>query len=112
MAKYYVQSGNVRTVVSADDHEKAALWVIHKALQQVVPVYEDGELSPEKKGEAMIIQGVMVLGNEVCISEIGFDRDDSRRLDTFELLVHWHQLMIALDRLARHLEAPLAPESH
>ena len=99
MAKFYIQSGNVRTVISADDGEKAALWVVHKAMQQVVPVYEDDELTPQKKGEIAILEGVMVLGNVVRISQIGFDRSDSTELDTFELMTHWHQLMIALERL-------------
>ncbi|MEM7475935.1 MAG: hypothetical protein AAF483_13160 [Planctomycetota bacterium] len=103
MAKYYVQSGNVKTVISADDSEKAALWIVHKALQQVIPVYEDTELTPDEKSEFSIVQGVMVLGNDIRISEIGFDRTDCEALDTFELLVQWHQLMIALDRLSAHL---------
>lgn len=103
MAKYYVQSGNVRTVVSADNAEKAALWVVHKALQQVVPVYEDAELTTEEKADVALVQGVMVLGNELRISEQGFDRNDSAEFDTFELLVHWHQLMVALERLSKHL---------
>lgn len=100
MAKYYVQSGNVQTVVSADDCEKAALWVIHKALQQVVPVYEDAELTPEEKSDVAVVEGIMVLGNSIKISEIGFDRSDAQELDTFNLVNHWHQLMIALDRLS------------
>ena len=103
MAKFYVQSGNVRTVISADDAEKAALWVVHKALQQVIPVYEEAELSPDQKSEIALVQGILVLGNEIQISEVGFDRSDSHKRDTFELLVHWHQLMIALDRLSTHL---------
>ena len=103
MAKFYVQSGNVSTVISADDAEKAALWVVHKALQQVIPVYEDSELTPDEKSEVTIIQGVMVLGNDIRISEIGFDRTDCQTMDTFDLLVQWHQLMIALDRLSSHL---------
>lgn len=99
MAKYYVQSGNVRTVISAEDSERAAIWVVHKAMQQVVPVYEDDELTPDQKSEVAIVQGVMVLGNQVQVSEIGFDRNDCESLDTFKLVVHWHQLMVALDRL-------------
>jgi hypothetical protein len=104
MAKYYVESGNVRTVVSADDSEKAALWVVHKALQQVMPVYEDSELTPDEKGEVAILNGVMVLGNTFRISEIGFDRADAETLDSFALITQWHQLMIALDRLSDLLE--------
>ena len=46
MAKFYVKSGNFLTTVSADDAEKAALWVVHKAMGQVMPVYDDGELLP------------------------------------------------------------------
>ena len=104
MAKFYVQSGTVRTVISADDAEKAALWVVHKSLQQVVPVYDDIELSPSEKSDVALVQGMMVLGNSIAINEIGFDRDDSTHLDTFELLVQWHQLMVALSRLEEMMD--------
>lgn len=100
MAKYYVQSGNIRTVVSADDAEKAGLWIVHRTMQQVMPVYEDDELSPEQKGEVAVVEGVMVLGNTVKTSELGFDRTDADETDTFDLVQHWHQLMVALSRLA------------
>ncbi len=99
MAKFYVQSGNVRSIIAADDAEKAALWAIHCAMRQVVPVYEDEELSPQEKSQVSVVEGVRVLGNTIKTSEIGFDRPDSTEMDTFELLVHWHQLMIALARL-------------
>ena len=104
MAKYYVQSGTVRTVISADDCEKAALWVVHCTMQQVVPVYDDAELSPQEKGDVAIVQGIMVLGNTVKLSEIGFDRVEAISLDTFELVVQWHQLMVALSRLEQLLD--------
>lgn len=99
MAKYYIQSGTVRTVVSADDQEKAALWTIHKTMQQVVPVYDDVELTASEKNDVALVQGIMVLGNTVKVSEQGFDRDDAEEMDTFELVTHWHQLMMALSRL-------------
>lgn len=108
MAKFYVESGNVRCVVSADDAEKAALWVVHKTLQQVVPVYEDAELTPEQKEGEMLLSGIMVLGNSLRISEMGFDRDDAQSLDTFDTLTHWNQLMVALDRLTAQVEASSA----
>lgn len=99
MAKYYIQSGTIRTVVSADDSEKAALWTVHKTMQQVVPVYDDVELTADEKNDVAMVQGVMVLGDTMQISERGFDRDDAEQRDTFELIAHWHQLMIALARL-------------
>ena len=99
MAKYYVQSGNVRTVIAAQDAEKAALWVVHCAMRQVVPVYDDEEPSPVEKEDLGVARGVRVLGKTIEVSEVGFDRDDCSRLDTFELLVHWNQLMVALEKL-------------
>ena len=99
MAKFYVQSGNTRTLISAEDTEKAALWAVHCTMRQVVPVYDDEELSPDEKSQLSLVDGVRVLGNIIAISELGFDRDDATELDTFEILVQWHQLMIALSRL-------------
>ena len=99
MAKFYVQSGNVQTIISADDSEKAALWAVHCAMRQVVPVYEDEELNPHEKSQLSVTEGVRVLGNSILVNEIGVDRADSTQFDTFELLVHWHQLMVTIDRL-------------
>jgi hypothetical protein len=99
MAKYYVESGNFRTTVSADDAEKAALWVVHKAMGQVMPVYDDHELMPEQKGYVALANGLMVLGNSIRLSELGFESQKCIEMDTFELLTHWHQLMIAVSRL-------------
>ena len=103
MAKYYVESGNVQTVIAADDPEKAALWVVHKAMQQILPVYEDDELTPEEKGQAATLEGLMVLGNVIQLSEVGFGSEMVAELDTFEIVVHWHQLMVALERLSSHM---------
>lgn len=99
MAKFYVQSGNFRTTISADDAEKAALWVVHKAMGQVMPVYDDHEMLPEQKGHVAVANGLMVLGNTVRLSELGFESEAGVEWDTFELLVQWHQLMIAVSRL-------------
>jgi hypothetical protein len=99
MAKFYVQSGTVSTIISAEDAERAALWAVHCAMRQVVPVYEDEELTPDEKSQVGVVQGIMVLGNSIRISEIGFDRSDSLEMDTFEMLVQWHQLMVALAKL-------------
>ncbi len=123
MAKYYLTSGNVRTIISADDAEKAALWVVHKVMQQVLPVFADGsaesgqeahlehtddlpqtlaaQAAPGRKLPATQQQSAAPkqLGSEILISEGGFGGDEVARLDTFELVCHWNQLMVALDRL-------------
>ena len=73
-------------------------------MQQIVPVYEDPELSPEQKSDAAMVEGMLVLGGTIRLSEKGFDRDDAAQLDTFEVVTEWNQLMIALDRLEKLLE--------
>ncbi|GAB5402752.1 MAG: hypothetical protein Aurels2KO_09830 [Aureliella sp.] len=115
MAKYYLASGNVRTIISADDAEKAALWVVHKVMQQVLPVFADGTAEgnlesdgplsitsddePAPKHQTPKQSAPKQLGSEILISEEGFGGDDAARMDTFELVCHWNQLMVALDRL-------------
>lgn len=113
MAKYYVQSGNVSTIISADDAEKAALWVVHRTMQQILPVYDEAQPEPalekltqqgggrlgELGGLARSTPEMMVLGAQIQISEEGFDREDCESLDTFRLVCQWNQLMVALDRL-------------
>ena len=49
----------------------------------------------------------MVLGEEMTLSEVGFDRQDGVRFDTADMVIEWNQLMIALTKL----EAVLNDES-
>lgn len=105
MAKYYIESGNVRTVISAEDPEKAALWVIHKALQQVLPVYEDDQPEVNQKAST---NDLMVLGNKIRLTETGFECTEAVELETLELVNHWTQLMLALEKLEKLASVPAA----
>ena len=103
MSKYYVQSGTMRTVVQADTSRKAALWAVHQAMQQVLPlegnVTESGMLKTESAGPT----GVSVLSQRVSTSERGFDRDDSTSLPTMEVVTEWNDMVVTLDRLEKML---------
>ena len=99
MAKYYVESGTLQLIVQADDPHKAALWAVHRAMQQIVPVYDEVRLSPETKADIALTEGAMVLGEELTLSEVGFDRTDGVSFDTADLVIEWNQLMIALTKL-------------
>ena len=107
MAKFYVQSGNFRTTINAVDAEKAALWAVHKVMEQVLPFQDDLEIPADQKSYKCIEQGLMVLGETMQISQLGFDSADQTVLDTLELQIHWHQLTIALARL----ESMISPSS-
>ncbi len=98
MAKFYVQSGNFQTTINADDSEKAALWVIHKVMEQVMPFFSAEHTST--CGSLNREQGLMILGDHVLVSEQGFDNPNQILFDTFELQTQWQQLTVALAKLA------------
>lgn len=99
MAKFYVQSGNFQSTVTAGDAEKAALWVVHKVMAQVMPFLDNEPTAlptKSKKGG----QNVMILSDTMLVSEQGFDNAEQIEFDTFDLQNQWHQLTVALAKLA------------
>ncbi len=102
MAKYYVESGTMQTIISADDPQKAALLAVHQAIGQTLPLALD-EATPEEKHAQLEFRGVQVLGDEIFLNERGFGRKDGLRLDTYDVVIHWSQLMTALAKLERSL---------
>ena len=106
MAKFYVESGALRMMVQADDAEKAALWAVHKALQQVLPMEEEsGEdrLSLSDKQRRVVAKGCMILGDSLRLSEVGYGRADATRFATYDLVNEWSKLMLALARFEEQL---------
>ncbi len=99
MSKYYVESGTLRCVVSAESPRRAALWAVHRAMQQIMPIDEPVPTEPEEKHERSKNQGVMVLGGTIRTSERGFCGGDETTLPTFEVVTEWNQLVNTLDRL-------------
>ena len=101
MAKFYVQSGTLRTIIDSQDVERAALWAVHQAMQQIAPI--DDEASACDKSQHSVEGGLIILGESIEISEIGFDRDDAAKIDTFDAFHEWHCLVKAIDRLEKLL---------
>lgn len=96
MAKFYVQSGTLRAIIDSEDAERAALWAIHTAMEQVMPI------ESEQESIEMIASGptnMIALAETIELSEIGFDRDDCLRIDTFEAFQHWNMLLKAVEKL-------------
>jgi hypothetical protein len=46
-----------------------------------------------------LLLGLKQLGNQVYLSQRGFDRQDAESMDVFELIQVWHQLTTAILRL-------------
>ena len=117
MPKYYIESGNVSFVVCANDAEGAALWAMHRTIDDKICEYED-ELSlrshlaedaaayeepidgvPENVPFEPMLEGLAEFYEKIFVSELGFGRDDSGCLDTDEVFTQWRQLMAAVNRL-------------
>ncbi|MCO8122113.1 hypothetical protein NHH03_10215 [Stieleria sp. TO1_6] len=103
MAKYYVQSGTLRTTVEAESSRKAALWAVHQAMQQVLPVDDNDQTTPTSKTESAAAAGVRVMDQVVRVSQLGFDAGDTRTLSTMDVVREWNDMFSALDRLQRML---------
>jgi hypothetical protein len=103
MAKYYVESGTAQMVTEADDPRGAALWTLHRCLEQIMPVCPDDPLTAEKKAERIGQRGCWVLGESIRVSEQGFGRDDAGQYETAEIFAEWNQLMMAVSNLERRL---------
>jgi hypothetical protein len=97
MAKYYVQSGSMKMVVSAEDPRRAALWAVHRALEQVLPLCEDEPVAEPSTAPPTS----MVLSGKVSCSEKGFTETEpgAGSFSTVELVAEWSQLMVALSRM-------------
>ena len=104
MAKFYVESGTVQMITEAEDARGAALWVVHSAMEQVLPVCPDDPLTPAEKNERVRQRGCSVLDSTIRISEQGFGRPDAETFDTVEVFVEWNQLLMAVTRLERRLQ--------
>lgn len=99
MAKFYVQSGTIRGIVDCYDSECAAVWIVNRVMTE----FETGDIGSSNLVESSN-DGMFALGDDIRISEIGFDRDDCEVHDTHSAFVQWHQLMRAIDVLHEKLD--------
>ncbi len=119
MAKFYIQSGNVSFVVTANDAEGAALWAMHQTIEKMIEfnqemdeLYQTDESSLSDSLDNRIedhdqdfqfygsmLDGLAQFAETIKCSQRGFGRDDAGELDTDEVFRHWNQLMRAADRL-------------
>ena len=122
MSKYYIQSGQVSFVVCACDVEGAALWTMHRIMDEKICDYEDEILNldqdpyaadpfnlpiseteivgvPEAIPYEAMLNGLAQFGETIKVSQRGFGHIDAGELQTEEIFHQWRQLMQAVDRL-------------
>jgi hypothetical protein len=94
MAKYYVESGNLRMVVHANDSRAAAIWAVHRSMSQIMPFLAD-----ESRQILNQLREPLRMKETIQTNEQGFDRLDGEIHDTFAVVTEWNRLVVALDRL-------------
>ncbi len=93
MAKFYVTTNDTRLLVQAADGEGAALWALHQHLEKNATA-ADTLVTTEQV--AQVFAG---WGESVCVSEVGFERNEAGCFRTAEIVQNYCQLMLALERL-------------
>ena len=88
MGKFYVQSGNLKRVVNSASADRAAIWAVHQAMQQIAPQFRSDE---ERVGMPEPLE-TLVLDDTIQISEIGFAGQDTMEVQTFEAFRKWYAL--------------------
>src|SRR5205085_2570852 len=58
----------------------------------------------ENESDYVVLADVTRLGDSICVSQQGFDRDDAAIFDTLDIVTEWNQLLVALDRLTENAE--------
>src|SRR5262245_3172372 len=99
VAKFYVQSGNLRMVITANNSRGAALWSVHRALSGVLSFIAEESENPTTSDSQHF-----KLGESIRVNQRGFDREDCRTYETLSVVTEWTQLIVALSRLEREFE--------
>jgi len=91
MAKYYVESGQVRVVFDADNATEAAVRAFQWSCDKQTGIEAESPLDHQLKAEKQGWQ----LDDEIKASELGFGRGDAVVLDTWDVVAIWQGTMFA-----------------
>ena len=104
-------------MVGACDVEGAALWAMHRIMDEKICDYEDAILEtdaspfdlpisdahlrdvPQAVPYEAMLEGLAQFDETIRVSERGFGHDEAGELETEEIFHQWRQLMQAVDRL-------------
>ena len=101
MTKFYVQSGKIKKVIFAADANAAALWLLNIVVDNFIPEEKraDFESDPFKVFE----EGIVLLGDQIDVSEVAFEDPLADSFETMELFVEWNELALAVAKMEKML---------
>ncbi|XZE19058.1 hypothetical protein SH449x_004368 [Pirellulaceae bacterium SH449] len=106
MAKFYVQSGNLRGVVDCFDEQCAAVWVIQRTVSRATLAFEQSQWK-DKTLQEFIDEAIFELDEVIEINERGFSRNDSTSIDIHDAFCSWYQLTKVIESLSKAMEDKL-----
>ena len=80
MTKFYVLSGKIKKVIFAADANAAALWLLNIVVDNFIPNEKRADF--ESDPFQIFEEGFVLLGDQIDVSEIGFDDPDGESFDT------------------------------
>ncbi len=99
MAKYYASCGSQTLTISAPTAEFAAMRLIDEAMAAHVWIYDDANLSEQVRRDHLVLEALLHLEANVCVSQRGLGRNDEGEFGVPELLDQWHKLMMGLSKM-------------
>lgn len=91
MAKYYVESGQVRVVFDAGNAIEAAVKTFQWSCNKQAGIEAELPVEHQRRAEDL----GWLLDDEVRVSEAGFGREDAAVFDTWEVVAIWQGTMFA-----------------
>jgi hypothetical protein len=91
MAKYYVESGQVRVVFDAADATEAAVRMFQWSCDKQAGIDAESPVEHQWQAEEHGWQ----LEDAIRVSELGFGRSDAAAFDTWDVVAIWQGTMFA-----------------
>ena len=85
MAKYYVESGQVRVVFDAENATEAAVKTFQWSCDKQAGIEAESPVEHQWQAE----ERGWLLDDEIRVSEVGFGRVDADVFDTLEVVAIW-----------------------
>lgn len=115
MHHYHIQSGSLSLTVQAESSQKAALWAIHQAMQQVLPIDPAAESTKSDEQPTKLVQvladslEVTPLDQAAAPAQSLALSERTTKLRTMDVVRQWSEMFAALERLQSLLETDSQP---
>lgn len=91
MAKFYVDCGPVRIVLTGDSADAAVAVALDRVFAADEWIYRDPDLGYVDRRDHLMLEALLTLAPSIRVSQRGFGRCDAGRFGTPEVVDQWHR---------------------